>query len=139
MLHEDGLTLLRDLRKLADAHGTMLLGEVSSQPGAFDRVAAYTGPHGPLHSAYTLAPMRGEFDHAAAYGIIAAAARDMGSVCWAFSNHDTMRVASRWCEVDGIVQQRRLEVMSAFHVALRGELCMYQGEELVLFMVRRPP
>ncbi len=132
MLHEDGLTLLRDLRKLGDAHDAMLLGEVSSQPGAFDRVAAYTGLKGPLHSAYTLAPMRGAFDHAAASGIVAAAARDAGSVCWAFSNHDTMRVASRWCAVDGIIQQRRLEVMTAFHVALRGELCVYQGEELGL-------
>lgn len=132
MLHEDGLTLLRDLRQLADAQGAMLLGEVSSQPGAFERVAAYTGADGPLHSAYTLAPMRGAFDHAAAAGIVAAAARDEGSICWAFSNHDTMRVASRWCADGGAVEPRKLELMTAFHVALRGELCIYQGEELGL-------
>ncbi|MDB5644293.1 MAG: alpha-glucosidase [Hyphomicrobiales bacterium] len=132
MLHPDGLTLLRDLRKLADSRGAMLLGEVSSQPGAFDRIAAYTGARGPLHSAYTLAPMRGAFDFAAAKGIVAAAARDDGSVCWAFSNHDTMRVASRWCAEGGVVHRRKLELITAFHLALRGEICLYQGEELGL-------
>jgi alpha-glucosidase len=132
MLHPDGMTLLRDLRALADEREAMLLGEVSSQPGAFDRVARYTQASAPLHSAYTLAPMRGAFDHAAAQDLVAAAARPEGSVCWAFSNHDTVRMASRWCMHEGAVHRRKLEVITAFQVALRGEICLYQGEELGL-------
>lgn len=132
MLHDDGMTFLRELRALADARGTMLLGEVSSQPGAFDRIAAYTGEGGPLHSAYTLAPMRGLFDHASVSDLARTAARTDASVCWAFSNHDTMRAATRWCLEDGRIDHRRLRLVAAVQVALRGEICLYQGDELGL-------
>lgn len=132
MLHEDGGIFLRQLRDLADRHRAMLLGEVSSQPGAFDRIAGYTHARGPLQSAYTLAPMRGAFDHEAAAAIVRTAAREDASICWAFSNHDTMRVATRWCADDGVVNRRKLELITAFQIALRGEICLYQGEELGL-------
>lgn len=140
MLHEDGLALLHDLRRLADAHGAVLLGEVSSQPGAFDRIARYTGGNGPLHMAYTLSPMRGGFDHSMASALVREAARDDASICFAFSNHDAMRVASRWClDEDGRPDRRKLELVAAFQLALRGQICVYQGEELGLTEARLAP
>ena len=42
--------------------GSVTLGEVSSQPGAFDRVVTYTAGDQRLHMAYTLRPLRGGFD-----------------------------------------------------------------------------
>ena len=51
------------IRALMDRYpGTVTLGEVSSQPGAFDRVVAYTAGDQRLHMAYTLRPLRGGFD-----------------------------------------------------------------------------
>lgn len=133
MLHEDGHALLHDLRRLADDHGAVLLGEVSSQPGAFDRIARYTGHGGPLHTAYTLSPMRGGFDHTMATALVREAARPDASVCFAFSNHDAPRVATRWClGEDGTPDRRKLELVAAFQLALRGQICVYQGEELGL-------
>lgn len=133
MLHPEGEGFLHLLRTFTEARGgALLLGEVSSQPGAFGRIAAYTGPAGPLQTAYTLAPMRGPFDAQAANSFIQEAARTDSSPCWAFSNHDTMRVASRWCMTDGTVDRRKLALVAAFQTALRGQLCVYQGEELGL-------
>lgn len=131
MLHSDGMVFLHELRALADRESVMLLGEVSSQPGAFERIAAYTGPGGPLHTAYTLAPMRGDFDHESASGFVRSAARSDASICWAFSNHDTMRAATRWRLREG-EDDRKLRLVGAFQMALRGEICLYQGDELGL-------
>ncbi|MEM8789360.1 MAG: alpha-amylase family glycosyl hydrolase [Pseudomonadota bacterium] len=47
--------------------------------------------------------------------------------CWAFSNHDVMRHASRWNLDDAGI---RLHL--ALILALRGSVCLYQGEELGL-------
>ena len=54
-----------------------------------------------------------------------------GWSCWAFSNHDVMRHASRWAanEPDRLAY---LKVVSALLMSLRGSVCLYQGEELGL-------
>jgi alpha-glucosidase len=54
-----------------------------------------------------------------------------GWSCWAFSNHDVMRHASRWAagEAD---PKAYLKVVSALLMSLRGSVCLYQGEELGL-------
>ena len=51
--------------------------------------------------------------------------------CWAFSNHDAMRHASRWSKTGGdpAVTAR---FAAGLLLALRGSLCLYQGEELGL-------
>jgi alpha-glucosidase len=130
--------LLRRLRALADEYpGTALLGEISSQEGAFERIEAITrGPDG-LHMAYTLRPMRKEtFRHALGEALDEAeAAVDGGWPCWSFSNHDVERVVSRWnpARGDGEKPPRELAPMLLAQLAaLRGSLCLYQGEELGL-------
>jgi alpha-glucosidase len=50
-----------------------------------------------------------------------------GWACWAFSNHDVVRQASRWGLDD---QSGRL--FAALLLSLRGSICLYQGEELGL-------
>jgi alpha-glucosidase len=54
-----------------------------------------------------------------------------GWSCWAFSNHDVMRHASRWAagEAD---RTAYLKLVSALLMSLRGSVCLYQGEELGL-------
>ena len=50
-----------------------------------------------------------------------------GWACWAFSNHDVVRHASRWNLGE---DARRL--YAALLLSLRGTICLYQGEELGL-------
>ena len=53
-----------------------------------------------------------------------------GWPCWALSNHDVVRSATRWgAEEDAIAYPL---VALALITSLRGSVCMYQGEELGL-------
>jgi len=127
--------LLTRLRALADRHpGTVLLGEVSSQEGAYERIARYTDGNDALHLAYTLRPMRGGDVGAAVRQSLLeiAAAGDSGHVCWAFSNHDVERVASRWSASSGAASPAQIRLLMMLLVSLRGSICLYQGEELGL-------
>ncbi|MEM6609978.1 MAG: alpha-glucosidase family protein [Pseudomonadota bacterium] len=47
--------------------------------------------------------------------------------CWAFSNHDVMRHASRWN-----LSEAACKVYAALLLSLKGSICLYQGEELGL-------
>lgn len=52
-------------------------------------------------------------------------------VCWAFSNHDVVRHASRW-QVPEEHQSQHLKLLAALLMSMRGSVCIYQGEELGL-------
>jgi alpha-glucosidase len=109
---------------------------VSSQDGAFERVAAYTSGDDLLHMAYTLRPLRGAFDHATLRQFLAesAATGDEGWICWSFSNHDVERAVSRWSPRRGFGQPDPAfgRLLMALLLTLRGSACIYQGEELGL-------
>ncbi len=122
--------ILRRFRAEADEAGAVLLGELSSQPGAHARVVRATAP-GLLHMAYTLAPLRTGFDHAVARGLVEAAATPEGWPCWNFSNHDVVRAATRWSP-GGVPEARVTRLLLALLLTLRGSACLYQGEELGL-------
>jgi alpha-glucosidase len=138
MMQPEVQDLLRQLRRVADDYpGTALLGEVSSQDGAYERIQRYTAAGEALHMAYTLRPLRRDtLQHALGEALaeLEAAPGD-GWLCWAFSNHDVERVASRW-------NPRRdrgepppagfVQMLLALLVSLRGSVCLYQGEELGL-------
>ncbi len=50
-----------------------------------------------------------------------------GWACWAFSNHDVIRHASRW-DLTPAAQR----MFATLIMCLRGSVCIYQGEELGL-------
>ena len=137
MLHPDTYGFRRRIRALLDEYpGTAALGEVSSQDGAFERVASYTRGEDHLHMAYTLRPLRGALDHET----LAAAIRenetlgDDGWTCWSFSNHDVERAVSRWNPERGRAapSPEFARLLMALQLSLRGSACVYQGEELGL-------
>jgi alpha-glucosidase len=135
MMQAEMPALLKRLRALADRRGGIaLLGEVSSQDGAYERIERYTNGGEGLHMAYTLRPMRGDDAGAAIRGALAeiAAAGDGDGVCWAFSNHDVERVASRWSGEGGAPMPAQIRMLQMLLVSLRGAICLYQGEELGL-------
>ena len=131
MMGEGTDAVLGRLRSETDAFGDRaLLGEFSSQPGAFARIARATGP-GRLHMAYTLAPLRAGFGIEAARALIEAASLSEGWPCWSFSNHDVVRAATRWAP-DGGPDPRMTRLLLTLLLTLRGSVCIYQGEELGL-------
>lgn len=140
MIQPDTLGVLRRFRALAEHYpGTALLGEISSQPGPFGRIAEYTAAPDLLHMAYTLGPLRRGFDHAAVAALVAEAAAVVeagGWPCHSFSNHDVERAASRWAPKgasdSGVPDARVTRLLLALLLTLPGSACLYQGEELGL-------
>ncbi|MGH7210014.1 MAG: alpha-amylase family glycosyl hydrolase, partial [Acetobacteraceae bacterium] len=137
MLNPATFAVLGRIRALVDEYpGAATLGEVSSQPGAYDRVLAYTEGVERLHMAYTLRPLRCGLDHATLSDMLAeaAAAGEDGWPCWSFSNHDVERAVSRWNPHRGRAapDPRFARLLMALLLSLRGSVCLYQGEELGL-------
>ena len=137
MLQPETMGLLARIRGLMDGYpGTVTLGEISSQPGAFERVAAFTEGADGLHMAYTLRPLRGGFD----WMTVSTLLRDLagtgtsGCICWSFSNHDVERAISRWAPSRGEVppDPAFARLLMGLLLSLRGSVCLYQGEELGL-------
>ncbi|MEM8816085.1 MAG: alpha-glucosidase [Pseudomonadota bacterium] len=56
--------------------------------------------------------------------------RDSGWPSWAFSNHDAPRVATRWRGAD--LGDERTRLIALLQFSLRGNVFLYQGEELGL-------
>ncbi len=136
MMQPETLGLLVRMRGLMDAYpGTVTLGEISSQPGAFERVVTCSEGADRLHMAYTLRPLRGGFDWATVRDLL----RDLagtgtdGWICWSFSNHDVERAVSRWNPEPGAAPDPAfVRMLMALQLSLRGSICLYQGEELGL-------
>ena len=134
MLHPDIALVLQRVRGLMDRHpGRTTLAEVSSQAGAFERIARYTAGAGQLHMAYTLQPLRGKFDRAAVCRLLTDAGDASGWPAWSFSNHDVERAVSRWAPCPaGPVDPDFARLLMGLMLSLRGSVSIYQGEELGL-------
>jgi alpha-glucosidase len=97
-LRANTAALLTHVRALTERYpGSVALGEVSGQPGAFERVVPYTAGTAFPHMAYTLRPLRGNFGWATVQQLLrdVVAANEDGWFC-SFSNHDLERALSRW-------------------------------------------
>jgi alpha-glucosidase len=130
MAHPETRPVLERLRAVVDRYpGRVLLGKLSSQRGAAERIDRYTRSGG-LDAAYTLdlpkRPFSAQTFHAALM-----AAGGSRSTCWSFSNHDVDRAASRWRPADA--DPARFNALLALLLCcMPGAICIYQGEELGL-------
>ena len=131
----ENLAFLRRFRLLLDEYpAAAAVGEVGDAQRGLEIVAEYTSGDAGIHMCYS-------FDFLSPRKITAQRVREVletfgataadGWSCWAFSNHDVMRHASRWAagEADPTAY---LKIVSALLVSLRGSLCIYQGEEVGL-------
>ena len=131
----ENLAFLERFRALLDQYPpAAAVGEVGDSQRGLEIVAAYTEAGKRVQMCYA-------FDFLAPEKIGAGKVRqvleDFGRVaaegwsCWAFSNHDVVRHATRWArgEADPTAY---LKVVSALLMSLRGSVCLYQGEELGL-------
>jgi alpha-glucosidase len=130
MMQEEARGVICAIRALTDRYpGTVTLAELSSQPGAYARIADYTGSDG-FHLGYTLRLLRGAFSASLFADALIEGADAIAafSLCWGFGNHDVVRAATRW----GSDNLERLRLAIYLMAALPGTLCLYQGDELGL-------
>ena len=133
------LPFLERLRALTDRYGaTFTVAEVGGRhPEA--EMHAFTEGKRRLHSAYG-------FNFLYARRLTPALVRDAlaewpdapgdGWPSWAFENHDAARAVSRWADPDHRAAFARLKMLLL--MCLRGNLFLYQGEELGLTQVDIP-
>jgi alpha-glucosidase len=130
----ENVAYLKRIRALLEEYpGTVAVGEVGDGDRAPQTVGVYTSGGDTLHFCYTFDLFGTEFSPRIFRDTVTKfieASQD-GWVCWALSNHDVMRHVSRFARPGGDPNRiGRLAI--AILVALRGTICLYQGEELAL-------
>ena len=130
----ENLDFLKRFRSLLDSHSDIAtVGEVGDGARAMRTVAAYTAGQERLNMCYAFEFLARDFGKAHVEKTI----RDFESVigdgwaCWAFSNHDVERHVTRWA-AHGADRLSFGRFCIALLMALRGSVCIYQGEELGL-------
>jgi alpha-glucosidase len=97
-------------------------------------MAEYTADDNKLHMAYGFSLFTEEFSAARIRGVVQEFERLIrrggGWGCWSLSNHDCMRVVSRWGK--GVDDPAFPKLLLTLLGSLRGSFCIYQGEELGL-------
>tara|TARA_R110001599_G_scaffold64023_3_gene179075 strand:+ start:705150 stop:706706 length:1557 start_codon:yes stop_codon:yes gene_type:complete len=125
------LPFLERIRTLLDQYGAYSLAEVGgTEP--IKLMGQYTRA-GHLHSAYSFALMQPDSSAQRVRDVITELEQHIyapGTPCYALSNHDKPRVASRWA--NGRDPEQTAKEMLALLYSMRGDICMYQGEELGL-------
>ena len=132
------LEFVEEIRTLLDEYeGRIAIGELGGQEG-LKLSALYTKGPKRLHTAYNFSLITGDKSSAKRiqnaltgfdkYG------RGDSWASWAFSNHDSIRAASRWHPNKmGFHHDPRLsKCLNAALICLKGTLFLYQGEELGL-------
>ena len=134
----ENLGFLKELRALLDRYpGSTMVGEIGDDD-SLARIAEYTQGGDKLHMAYSFDLFAANHSATFLHGLLEKFMATVGDgwPCWALSNHDVVRVATRWggAEPDA----RLLRLAAAFQMSLRGSPCIYQGDELGLTEVDIP-
>jgi alpha-glucosidase len=124
------IPFIKRIRALTDKYpGRFLLAEVSDDNRT---LASYTDGPSMLHTAYSFSLLTKD-----SYGVanLRRMIEDYFSIpgdswpSWAFSNHDVVRVATRWAQ-EGKYDAEQAKMLIALLTSLKGTAFLYQGEEL---------
>jgi alpha-glucosidase len=131
--HADIPAFLTRLRALGDSHGgRFMVAEVGGEQ-ADSEMKLYTQGPDHLHSAYGFLYLYADTLSADLFREGAAmwpGGEGQGWPSWTFSNHDAPRAVSRWAQ--GRDPKAFADMALLLLVALRGNVFLYQGEELGL-------
>jgi alpha-glucosidase len=128
----ENLDFLRRLRDLLDQYpDTTMVGEIGDDDG-LARMAEYTSGGDKLHMAYCFDLLGSQHSAPYLHGLFARFLDIVGDgwPCWALSNHDCVRLATRWGGAQP--DERLLRLAAALQLSLRGTPCLFQGDELGL-------
>ena len=126
------LGIMAEMRRVVEARGGILLGEIGENHHPVELLAEYTS-QARLHMGYHPEMLGCRFDAAHfrdQVGRLFALAPDAWPA-WAFSNHDVPRHVARWGG-RGASQDTLAKLCCALLLSLPGAACIYQGEELGL-------
>lgn len=127
------LPFLKRLRVLLDEYGAVGVGEVGDED-SLPTMAEYTADGDKLHMAYGFKLFTTEFSAGRIREVVGEFETRIkpgsGWGCWSLSNHDCVRVVTRWG--DGTNDPAFAKTLVAMLSTLRGSFCLYQGEELGL-------
>ncbi|MCL4166060.1 UNVERIFIED_CONTAM: hypothetical protein GTU68_048018, partial [Idotea baltica] len=131
----ENLPFLEELRALMDEYpATTAVGEVGDAQYGMQILADYTAGDKRMHMCYSFDFLSGDAPTAPQVLDVLTnfndKAKDSWS-CWALSNHDVVRHATRWAE-NHPNQPAFLRLLATLILSLRGSVCLYQGEELGL-------
>ena len=130
----ENIAFLRRFRALLKEYGARAaVGEVGDGDRSLKTVAEYTAGHDLLQMCYTFDLLGPEFSaaHVRKYIESFETVVRHGWVCWSLSNHDVPRHATRLIKKNGD-PDRTARFAVLLLAALRGSICLYQGEELGL-------
>ena len=125
------LQWLERIRSLLDDYpGTTSVGEVGESNHPIEIMGEYTQP-GRLHQCYSFEMMGYDYSAARFRTVIQDffAGAPNGWPMWAFSNHDVVRIASRWAKF-GVSQDALARQAGTLLLSFQGSICLWQGDEL---------
>ena len=128
----ENLAFLERLRALLNQYrDTTMVGEIGSDD-PFATIAEYTSENNKLQMAYLFNLLTREFSAKHIRETVESLEARIGDgwPCWSFSNHDVIRVMTRWGGANP--PEDLAKVLIALLLSLRGSVCIYQGEELGL-------
>ncbi len=131
----ENVLFLERFRELLDKYpGSAIVGEVGDAQRGMEILAEYTEGNNRAHMCYAFdflcphPPTAGYF--AKVLNRFSIEAPDSWA-CWAFSNHDVVRHASRWAK-EGDLELPFQKMLTTLLLTMKGSVCIYQGEELGL-------
>lgn len=109
-----------------------LLGEAGGDDSEAIAASYVQGPDR-LHMAYSFGLLGSHMTRHDIFNTVKRVEEKLGNgwLCWATSNHDTVRAVTRTGAPEHLQKEAALLIM-ALGLTLRGSYCMYQGEELGL-------
>ena len=127
----ENIEFLKRFRSLLDEYpDKAAVGEVGEGQRGMEVQADYTRGDDLLHMCYDFAFLANAYPSGQHVGAILEKANRIvaeGWACWAFSNHDVARHASRWN-----LNEEQQKLYAALLMSIKGSVCIYQGEELGL-------
>ncbi|WP_119840116.1 alpha-amylase family glycosyl hydrolase [Pseudooceanicola algae] len=126
----ENLLFLRRLRAVMDPYGAAAVGEVGDEQRGLEILGEYTTGDDLMNMCYAFELLSGDTPTATyvkeVMDQVETVAAD-GWACWAYSNHDVERHATRWK-----LGPEGIRAFNVLMMCLRGSVCIYQGEELGL-------
>ncbi|WP_425597712.1 alpha-amylase family glycosyl hydrolase [Thalassorhabdomicrobium marinisediminis] len=126
----ENLDFLRKLRAVMDPFHAAAVGEVGDAQRGLEILGEYTAGDDLMQMCYAFEFLASTPPTASYVAEVMTRLDDYapdGWACWAFSNHDVTRHATRWD-----MPLAALKLMTTLMMCLRGTACIYQGEELGL-------
>lgn len=131
----ENIEFLKRFRAVLDEYpAATAVGEVGDAQYGMQILKDYTKGNDRVHMCYTFDFLSAELPTAQRVAEVLARFESEAEdswMCWAFSNHDVVRHATRW-RLPKKHYLQHLKMLAALLMSMRGSVCLYQGEELGL-------